>query len=201
VDVTDASGLTLVARPVRENGVLERDLEDHKAGDPRRLHKEPQRILHVLEHVGENRDVVGMVFRRDAVAVEPTDIDDGREAALPRQVDARLRDLIAREAPAEPSVMELLEHRTIAASDISDGPHLDVAQDPPGAVRLLACPEPSPLSETGVASVGLVVLGRNIVDGVGHAQGGLWRLRRYFRPSRRVSTLVCTPKWWRKRSL
>ena len=107
--------LALGGAPGREVG-LERHLDDDRAAGAGDLGEQRRRVGDVLEHVGEDPEVVGAVGGGQVQAV--VELDGVDLLARAGDLDGRLGDLHAREAPAEVAAVQLGEQRAVAAADL-----------------------------------------------------------------------------------
>ena len=109
-------GDRLLARPAGGEVVLERDLDDHPCGDPRRLGEHRNRVGNVLEHVGEHRELECPRAVGQGLAVVPADVSLRTPSA--GEIDRSLGDLDAREAPRRLAPGQLGDECAVTAADV-----------------------------------------------------------------------------------
>ena len=97
LNVTDVLGDRALARPPRREVVLERNLDDDPAGDPRRFGEHRDRIGDVLEHVREHSEIERPGLVRERLRVVRADVSI--RTAPPSQRDRRVGDLDSGELP------------------------------------------------------------------------------------------------------
>src|SRR6266478_2981381 len=101
--------------------VFQRYFDEHEVGNSRRLIEQQPRMLNVLDHVTQNREIKRCIGIWNVISVELAALDQRRNFPIADTLDTRGGDIERKMPLPESAVGELLQYRAFARPYVQNG--------------------------------------------------------------------------------